>query len=155
MLANCALANDIDIRQYEFANTLENGWWEEKHKRHTDLITLICKLSGKRCNQIIRILPDNWEKDILFVIMVIQFISNKSKSFSTVITNKWISISFSKHRIRMLRMHFILCIFLNILWRYLYTYFLYILRETHKYCRKFYAIFSHRPQLHSRAYLQR
>ena len=129
MIANCALANDIDIRQYEFANTLENGWWEEKHKRHTDLITLICKLSGKRCNQIIRILPDNWEKDILFVIMVIQFISNKSKSFSTVITNKWISISFSKHRIRMLRAFYFMYFFEYIMTLFIYVFSIYSSRD--------------------------
>jgi len=129
MIANCALANDIDIRQYEFANTLENGWWEEKHKRHTDLITLICKLSGKRCNQIIRILPDNWEKDILFVIMVIQFISNKSKSFSTVITNKWISISFSKHRIRMLRAFYFMYFFAYIMTLFIYVFSIYSSRD--------------------------
>lgn len=61
------LAHDIDIyiRPRELASTLENGWWEEQHKRRADLITLICKLSGKRCNQIIHILSDNWEKDIV------------------------------------------------------------------------------------------
>lgn len=41
------LANDIDI--YASANSLRTGkrWWEEKYKRHADLITLICKLSGE------------------------------------------------------------------------------------------------------------
>lgn len=80
------LANDIDIRRREFANTLENGWWEEKYKRRADLITLICKLSGKRCNRIIRILSDNWEKDIVcnnyYIIYIYIY---KSKLFSTVI----------------------------------------------------------------------
>lgn len=116
----------------------ENGWWEEKHKRRADLITLICKLSGKRCNQIIRILSDNWEKDIIcnnyYIIYIWQkqiiFHSDYETGFRLTFLN--VEDTSSMH-------------FLRILSNNVIVHSPYIFRETLRRFESCYAIFSHRP----------
>lgn len=115
------LANDIDIRQCEFANTLENGWWEEKHKRRADLITLICKLSGKRCNQIIRILSDNWEKDIICNNYYIIYIWQKQIIFHSDYETGF-RLAFLKCRIRYIVYIFFAYVIDNVIVHFPYTF---------------------------------
>lgn len=101
-----------------------------------NLITLICKLLGKYCDQIIRTLSDNWEKGIICsnycIIYIRKFIFENQIIFNSDYKTGCWSIEFSEGRIRYVYYNFV-CTFLH----YFRTFLAYTSWDVQLLCKSF------------------